>query len=297
MSYLLDALNKSRGEGDNQASTPQPMMYQQAAFSSDEGVNIYKWISIALALILTLLLGVVLGNRYSLTFTDNAAVQPIVQLPAQPLIQSSAQPSVQAVQAPVEKKAEKTPPIEAKPVETVAKTAEPYQEEIAELATEQTQAEPTVPYNEEPMMISGEPRKLKPGKALEDTGQNSISSDLLQKFNQAIRDSEDVDASYAEVQSQQIGQELETYFTNVAKITELTTQEQLQIPTLIYETHLYSSDIDQRRVKINGKNLVEQQWINSELQVVEIQRQFLILEMGHSRFSLPALTDWENIGP
>ncbi|NQZ11480.1 MAG: general secretion pathway protein GspB [Algicola sp.] len=284
MSYLLDALNKSHGEGDNQASPPQPVMYQQAAFSSDEGVNIYKWISIALALILTLLIGVVLGNRYSLTLTDNAAVQPIVQ--------SSDQPAIQAVQVPAEKKVEKTPPIEAKPVETVVKTAVPEQE----LATEQTEAEPTVSYNEEPIVVSGEPRKLKPGKALEDTGLNSISSDLLQKFNQAIRDSEDVDASYAEVQSQKIDQELETYFTQVPKVTELTTQEQLQIPTLIYETHLYSTDIDQRRVKINGKNLVEQQWINNDLQVVEIQRQFLILEMGHSRFSLPALTDWESIG-
>jgi general secretion pathway protein B len=285
MSYLLDALNKSRGECNQPASQTQPVMYQQAAFSNDEGVNVYKWISIALALILTLLVGVVLGNRYSLTLTDKA----IVQLPVQPTVQSVQPP----VQAAVEKVVEKTPPVEEKPVVTVVKTPAPEQEQAAE----QTQAEPEVPYNEEPMVITGEPRKPKPGKALADSGMNAISSDLLQKFNQAIRDSEDVDANYAEIHSQQTDQELETYFTKVAKITELPTQEQVQIPTLIYETHLYSTDIDQRRVKINGKNLVEQQWINESLQVVEIQRQFLILEMGHSRFSLPALTDWESTGP
>ncbi len=282
MSYLLDALNKSRGEGNQPTSQPQPVMYQQAAFSNDEGVNVYKWISIALALILTLLVGVVLGNRYSLTLTDNIVAKTPVQI-AQPAVQTQ-ELVKQPAAKPVEKPIEKTPPIEAKPIETVVKTVE------------QT-TEPTVPYNKEPIVVSGEPQKLKPGKAIADTGLNSISSDLLQKFNQAIKDSEDVDDNYAEVQSQQTDQELETYFTKVPKITELATQEQLEIPTLIYETHLYSSDIDKRRVKINGKNLVEQQWINENLQVVEIQRQFLILEMGHSRFSLPALTDWESLAP
>jgi general secretion pathway protein B len=288
MSYLLDALNKSRGEGNQPASQPQPVMYQQAAFSSDEGVNVYKWISIALALILTLLVGVVLGNRYSLTLTDNIVAKTPVQI-TQQIAQQIAQtqtPAKQPIEQLVQSKVEKTPPVDA-----VAKATSTEQEEVA------AQAEPTVPYNEKPIVVSGEPRKLEPGKALADTGLNSISSDLLQKFNQAIRDSEDVDADYAELQSQQTDQELETYFTKVPKITELVTQEQMQIPTLIYETHLYSSDIEQRRVKINGKNLVEQQWINEDLQVVEIQRQFLILEMGHSRFSLPALTDWESLTP
>lgn len=286
MSYLLDALNKSRGDENHQTSTPQPVMYQQTGFSSNEGVNVYKWISIVLALALTLLVGIVLGNKYSLTFTDKTTVQPTIQTQAPVQVPAqTAQPQIQTpvTQAPVEPVvAEK---VQTKAAETVAKTqpaAEP-------------EAQPEVPYNEEPIVVSGEPKKLKPVKELDDAGLSNISNELLQKFNQAIQDTQNVDADYAEVQDQQTDTELDEYFTKVPKVSELNAQQQTQIPSMTYETHLYSSDIMQRRVKINSKTLQEGSWVNGDIQVVEIQRQHLILEMGHIRFSLPALTDWQSI--
>ena len=76
-------------------------------------------------------------------------------------------------------------------------------------------------------------------------------------------------------------------------ITELKPRQQLQIPSLSYQSHMYSSDILQRWVKINEQMMYEQQWLNSDIQIISIQPQFLILEMGHIRFSVPALEDWQ----
>jgi len=42
---------------------------------------------------------------------------------------------------------------------------------------------------------------------------------------------------------------------------------------------------------------IEKEWISEVVQIIEIQRQFVIFEMGHLRFSLPALTDWQEVTP
>ena len=53
MSYLLDALNKSGGDENRLTNTPpQPVMYQQAPFTADEGVNVYKEQLLAQSIIL-----------------------------------------------------------------------------------------------------------------------------------------------------------------------------------------------------------------------------------------------------
>lgn len=282
MSYLLDALNKSKGEQRPPNAPPQPVMYQQTAFATNEGINVYKWISIILALVLTLIVGIVLGNKYALL----GVPEPVVVQPIQQPIQQVA-PQANIV---VPEKAE-AGKIEAKKIEP--KVAEPEKSEpetqVAKVNDNETAQDTQV------HVISGEPRALKPVDEIKDTGLDNISNDLLEKFNQAIKESESVAPELAKQASQPVDAELDEYFSKVPKINELNAQQQMSIPTLIYETHLYSSDDNQRWVKINGKTLQQQQWINGDIQVLEIQRSLLILQMGHIRFSVPALTDWHEI--
>ncbi len=309
MSYLLDALNKSGNNSTSNTNNPssqthssqnqssqnqssQAMMYHQAAFDQDEGINVYKWVSIVLALVLTLLLGIVLGNKF-LFQSNQTAPTAVVKLdpqvssaPAQTTTPSPvAEPVVQAAAQT------STTPAEIEQAVTAAVSRAPMITQVIEQAAEA----------DEQLVISGNRTQPNPVNSIEkDPDLNNISDDLLQKFNNAIEQSENPTvAQTAELEKQlkQNDERIEQYFSHIATIDELTPQMQADIPDLIYGTHIFSTDADQRWIKINEQTLQERQWLNDDIQVIEIQQQFVIFEMRHTRFSLLALTDWIGASP
>ena len=313
MSYLLDALNKSKGDQSTPSAhnqVPQPVMYP--SYAPEPQVNIYKWISIVLALVLTLIVGIVLGNKYALlgvpeskptqtnvtpaNVANTSVTQPAqrTELPTHNRVaeQPEQQLTEQAAQTPqAASTTNSQPKIEAaqkQPAETLLAANETPNTSIqTQEQEEELEGEPqVVGYQPESITTDGKPK---------DTGLNDISNDLLSKFNQAIAETEGTDESYVE-SGLQNDEEVEDYLTRVPRVTELLVEQQKQIPAMVYETHLYSSDRFQRWVKINGRTMQETQWVTEEIQIVEIQKQFLILEMGHIRFSLPSLTDWPGYG-
>ena len=284
MSYLLDALNKSKGEqpdplnqtGQNQSS---PMM-MYPSYPPQQSTNIYKWISIVLALILTLIVGIVLGNKYAL-----------LGVPAASTTAQQSQPTTAKAQNQADKKIENN-------LET--KIAAEIEDKVAAQNVAPTPTPQPQPQQDQVIQEQHTPTNTAQTEQTtpnpKDTGIENISNDLLSKFNQAIIDSENVAQDYAEQIDLQTDQEVEDYLTRVPRITELKAQQQMKVPPLVYETHLYSSDRFQRWVKINGRTLQETQWLSEDIQIHEIQKQFLILDMGHIRFSIPALTDWPGYG-
>ncbi|MFT4927736.1 MAG: general secretion pathway protein B [Phenylobacterium sp.] len=309
MSYLLDALNKSGADTPenhqtghqptqplgqpsaqpmNQPLTAQQIMYNQAAFGQeslarDESSNIYKWISVVLALVLTLIVGYVLGNKFTILSAlapDSAEPVPLVAEQTQPIPVTAAKTILVA------------------PVQTATAVLTP---------TVRPEAKPAViaapAVEEQQLVISGQRAQTNPATTEsttainnnKDTGLGDISADLLKKFNAAIEQSESTSVEDDVTEQQQIlqsGERIKQLFSDVTAIDQLDPEFQATIPDLTYGTHIYATDPRQRWVKINDNTLQEDQWINNEILVIEIQHQFVVLEMNHVRFSLSALTDW-----
>ncbi len=295
MSYLLDALNKSRGEtpvGPSEYGAQPQVLYAPGPQSRSEG-NIYKWISIVLALILTLIVGIFVGNRYAVFSAPQTATGQAVATSTEPQTQAQTtqtQPPVAAQNDAAQQtaqtdkaigKANKTPAsndVESKPTN-----------EQTQLAQQESQSEPQ---EQEQIIVGAEPRnRVKQLSANE----ANVSSELLKRFNQAIAQSEGVEQSFEPTTAPEYA--LEEYLTRVPEISELEYADQLKIPGFTYDTHLYASEPAKRQVKLNGVFFNEKEWISELVQIQEIQRQFLILEMGHLRFSVPALTDWQEVTP
>lgn len=313
MSYLLDALNKSKGDQSTPSAhnqVPQPVMYP--SYAPEPQVNIYKWISIVLALVLTLIVGIVLGNKYALLGVPESKPTQTNVTPANVANTSVTQPA-QRTELPTHNRVAEQPKQQL--TEQAAQTAQAASTTNSQPKIEAAQTQPAetlLAANEtpntsiqtqeqeeelegEPQVVGYQPESITTDGKPKDTGLNDISNDLLSKFNQAIAETEGTDESYVE-SGLQNDEEVEDYLTRVPRVTELLVEQQKQIPAMVYETHLYSSDRFQRWVKINGRTMQETQWVTEEIQIVEIQKQFLILEMGHIRFSLPSLTDWPGYG-
>lgn len=330
MSYLLDALNKSKGDGSASHSTsqpaanysgnevPQPVMYP--SYAPEPQTNIYKWVSIVLALVLTLIVGIVLGNKYALLGVPEPKTTPMQTAQLQTAQLQTAQQASSAMPAQNQQATTSAQPastntasnIANSEVAQVAQAAQQTPEQAPqakEQATEQVTAQATEQEDNEqlaateqepqgePQVVGYQPDTITTDGKRKEAEIDDISNDLLSKFNQAIKETEGTEDSYqqdnlAEQANLQADQEIDGYLTRVPHIRELKEEQKKQVPAMVYETHLYSTDRFQRWVKINGRSMQETQWITEDIQIHEIQKQFLILEMGHIRFSLPALTDW-----
>lgn len=64
------------------------------------------------------------------------------------------------------------------------------------------------------------------------------------------------------------------------------------VPTLEFSSHIYSSDKDNRWVKVNQQMVKEGELINADLRLVEITPEQVIIEMQQRQFTLPALSSW-----
>lgn len=63
------------------------------------------------------------------------------------------------------------------------------------------------------------------------------------------------------------------------------------IPELYYQSHVYSTDLARRSVKLNEVTYREGDWIEPNLQLLEIRPRQSILRYGRQSFRLPALED------
>jgi len=74
-------------------------------------------------------------------------------------------------------------------------------------------------------------------------------------------------------------------------LSELTIHFQKSIPTLIFNSHIYSDIPDSRRVMINNLYLREGQGF-SEMVLIEIGEFYIAIEKDGTSFKIPVLRDW-----
>ncbi|WP_094752649.1 general secretion pathway protein GspB [Psychromonas sp. CD1] len=79
-------------------------------------------------------------------------------------------------------------------------------------------------------------------------------------------------------------------------LSDMPSDFQHLVPAIYYATHMYSSVVTERFIKINGKRLTEGMFDNTgKIQLLEIQPQLSIFRVENQRFSLQSLVDWPGI--
>lgn len=112
-----------------------------------------------------------------------------------------------------------------------------------------------------------------------------ISAALLNKINKAIADLDsdtNIDPS----------NQLATNYDDLPRIDQLSIAIQTQIPAMAFSAHMYSSNRDGRWVRVNGRRLVEGDFIAEGLRLVNIEPQKVILSFKDEVFTMNALSDW-----
>jgi general secretion pathway protein B len=64
------------------------------------------------------------------------------------------------------------------------------------------------------------------------------------------------------------------------------------LPAMTFSAHMYASLPENRWVRVNGLRMVEGDYIDDQLQIVNIEPQRVILSFRENVFSMNALTDW-----
>lgn len=110
-----------------------------------------------------------------------------------------------------------------------------------------------------------------------------VSAGLLAKFNRALSETSGNESIPAPVV-------VESY--NAVPIADLPQYLREQIPDISYSSHVYSSKIQNRSVRLNDRDLREGSWLTDDIEVLEILQNEVIMRVGAQSFSLNALSDW-----
>ena len=119
--------------------------------------------------------------------------------------------------------------------------------------------------------------------SLSDIDELDVTSELQQRFSQALDATSQRDASR---------QNVRMHTAPAVDITQLDESIQRQLPALRFEAHVYASTPAQRWVKVNGRTLQQGQWLSTDVQVVEILPNYVLLRFHRQEFSVEALSDW-----
>ncbi|WP_394248820.1 general secretion pathway protein GspB [Vibrio profundi] len=65
------------------------------------------------------------------------------------------------------------------------------------------------------------------------------------------------------------------------------------LPKLNFQTHMYSSDETKRWIKVNDQEVSQGEWLKEDVQVVDIEPQFVIIQFKRLNIKVPALYEWQ----
>ncbi|MCC5826664.1 general secretion pathway protein GspB [Alkalimonas sp.] len=153
-------------------------------------------------------------------------------------------------------------------------------------ATERTATIEPVTVGPEPLVIAAEPES-RPARAalpsLDELEATEVSAELQQRFSQVVDELE---------QAGQRREHVRVHDAPARDISELAPQVQQQLPPMRFEAHVFASVPSRRWVKVNGRTLQQGQWLSTDIQVVEIHPNHVVLRYRQQEFSMAALSEW-----
>lgn len=111
-----------------------------------------------------------------------------------------------------------------------------------------------------------------------------ISPELMARFNAAIAELDAEATTEPEA--------LEKEYDDVPRIDQLNVALLSDMPSMTFSAHMYTSEAENRWVRVNGLRLIEGDFIDEDLQIINIEPQHIILSFKDNVFSMNALSDW-----
>ena len=127
---------------------------------------------------------------------------------------------------------------------------------------------------------------------------DTISPDLMKRFQQAMAEMEqqeslqDNGAAFSEDEWQTNETRVNTQQPEVPRVDQMPGWILSSLPRLSFSAHMYASEPADRWIKVNNTELGEGDWIDGELQVVQIEPQHVILNFRGHEFTMRALSEW-----
>jgi general secretion pathway protein B len=116
-----------------------------------------------------------------------------------------------------------------------------------------------------------------------DIDYSDVSSELKQRFQRALE------------KGQEQGQKpIVMAMSSSSDIHQMSVEFQKQVPTIRYDSHMYSTLAVDRRIRINGEMLKEGQFDSrGEIELVEVLPNQSVFRFGMQSFTLESLMDWQ----
>ena len=83
-----------------------------------------------------------------------------------------------------------------------------------------------------------------------------------------------------------------TDLNDLKRIDQLSPAIQIQLPAMSFSAHMYASNETDRWVRVNGKRIREGDFIATDLQLMKIDPETVVLSFRGQEFTMNALTDW-----
>lgn len=126
------------------------------------------------------------------------------------------------------------------------------------------------------------------GRVLNEPERNNVdvSPELMARFNKAVEAMDDEASQRAEPETKV------TVHDNMPRVDQLPVRLLTRLPTMNFSAHMYASQKEDRWVRVNGIQLMEGDWIDERVQIVNINAQHVVLSFEDTLFTMAALTDW-----
>lgn len=79
---------------------------------------------------------------------------------------------------------------------------------------------------------------------------------------------------------------------NTPRVSELPEHILVQLPAMVFSAHMFSSNDEDRWVRVNNRRLQEGGSIDNNVTIIKIEPQFVVLSFRGTQFRMNALTDW-----
>jgi general secretion pathway protein B len=156
---------------------------------------------------------------------------------------------------------------------------------VQALSTDLAATENTVQINRHPLDVELSDEEIERRIIRPQQGSDApVSSELLSRFNKALAELEE--------SSQDTPDIVEDSAPNIIRIDQLPGWALSSLPNMSFSTHMFASARNDRWVRVNDIEMQEGDWINGEVQIVEITQHHVILNYKGQSFRMAALTDW-----
>lgn len=120
--------------------------------------------------------------------------------------------------------------------------------------------------------------------AFNDLELSGVSADLQKRFAMAVEFEEKRDTRSVEQEN--------TPIVGASDISSMPVAFQFQVPDMRYDSHMYSTDVEDRWIRINGIDLHVGDEIGS-IELLDIMPQQSLFRLNNQHFTLESLQDWK----